>query len=136
LKLFIRSNKNRMIHKYSIVNSGLSALGLRPLYLMFCVFMSKKQNTKFQSDDDGGRTVILLLPKDFIMEGHSHIYNEQHFVLKGQYEIGEKVYSQGTYQLIQSNTTPWAFYIKDRRRGPSCLELNDLKRWTGRNLSG
>ena len=46
------------------------------------------------------------------MEGHSHINNEQHFVLKGQYEIGEKVYSQGTYQLIHSNTTHGPFTAK------------------------
>ena len=67
---------------------------------------------KVLRDDDGGRTVILQLPKDFKMEGHSHIKNEQHFVLKGQYEIGEKVYSQGTYQLIHSNMTHGPFTSK------------------------
>jgi anti-sigma factor ChrR (cupin superfamily) len=64
---------------------------------------------KVLRDDDGGRTVILLLPRGFKMEGHSHIYSEQHFVLKGQYEIGEKVHSQGTYQLIHPNTTHGPF---------------------------
>ena len=67
---------------------------------------------KVLRDDDGGRTVILLLPKDFKMEGHSHIFSEQHFVLKGQYEIGEKVYRQGTYQLIHANTTHGPFSSK------------------------
>ena len=67
---------------------------------------------KVLRDDDGGRTVILQLPKGFKMEGHSHIKNEQHFVVKGQYEIGEKVYSQGTYQLIHSNMTHGPFTSK------------------------
>ena len=41
-------------------------------------------------DDDGGRTVILLLPKGFIMEGHSHIYSEQPFFLKASMKSGKK----------------------------------------------
>ncbi len=67
---------------------------------------------KVLRDDESGRTVILLLPKGFVMEGHSHIKSEQHFVLQGQYEIEEKVYSQGTYQLIHPNTTHGPFKSK------------------------
>jgi len=60
---------------------------------------------KVLRDDEGGKTVILQLPKGFKMEGHTHIRNEQHFILKGQYEINGQVYSQGTYQLIHSKMT-------------------------------
>lgn len=67
---------------------------------------------KVLRDDEGGRTVILRLPKGFKMDVHSHIKNEQHFVLKGQYEIGEKVCGQGTYQLIHSNMTHGPFTSK------------------------
>ena len=65
------------------------------------------ENTKIKvlRDDEGGRTVILKLPKGFRMEGHTHIKNEQHFILKGQYEINGKVCRQGTYQLIYSDMT-------------------------------
>jgi anti-sigma factor ChrR (cupin superfamily) len=65
------------------------------------------QGTKIKvlRDDERGRTIILQLPKAFKMEDHSHIKTEQHFILKGQYEIGGKVYSQGTYQLIHTKTT-------------------------------
>jgi len=65
------------------------------------------QGTKIKvlRDDEGGRTIILQLPKGFKMEDHSHIKTEQHFILKGQYGIGGKVYSQGTYQLIHNKTT-------------------------------
>ena len=64
---------------------------------------------KVLRDDEEGRTVILQLPKSFKMEGHSHIKNEQHFILKGQYEINGQVYGPGTYQLIHSNTTHGPF---------------------------
>ncbi len=60
---------------------------------------------KVLRDDEGGRTVILKLPKGFRREGHTHIRNEQHFILKGQYEMNGKVYSQGTYQLIHKEMT-------------------------------
>lgn len=60
---------------------------------------------KILRDDADGRTVILRLPKGFRMEGHTHIKNEQHFILKGQYEINGKVCSQGTYQLIHKDMT-------------------------------
>ena len=60
---------------------------------------------KILRDDEEGRAVILRLPKGFRMEGHSHIRNEQHFILKGQYEMNGKVFSQGTYQLIHKDMT-------------------------------
>lgn len=60
---------------------------------------------KVLRDDEGGRTVILRLPKGFKMEGHTHIKNEQHFILKGQYEMNGEVFSQGTYQLIHRDMT-------------------------------
>lgn len=72
------------------------------------------QGTKVKvlRDDDSGRTIILKIPKDFKMDDHCHIKNEQHFILKGQYEINGKVYSQGTYQLIHSNMTHGPFTSK------------------------
>ncbi len=36
----------------------------------------------------------------FKISGHTHIKVEQHFILKGQYEINGKAYGQGTYLLI------------------------------------
>jgi len=43
------------------------------------------------------------------MEGHTHIHVEQHFILKGQYEINGQVFSQGTYQLIHTDMTHGPF---------------------------
>jgi len=64
---------------------------------------------KVLRDDKRGKTIILQLPKGFKMEHHSHIRTEQHFILKGQYEIAGKTYSRGTYQLIQSKMTHGPF---------------------------
>ncbi|MBN2426361.1 MAG: cupin domain-containing protein [Calditrichaceae bacterium] len=68
-------------------------------------------NTKIKvlRDDENGRTVLLKLPKGFKVEGHTHIRDEQHFILKGEYEMNDKMYTQGTYQLIHANTTHGPF---------------------------
>jgi anti-sigma factor ChrR (cupin superfamily) len=67
---------------------------------------------KILRDDEEGRTVILKIPKGFRMESHSHIKNEQHYILKGEYEIEGKFYDEGTYQLIHSNMTHGPFTSK------------------------
>ena len=64
---------------------------------------------KVLRDDDDGRTIILQLPKGFKIEGHTHIKNEQHYVLKGQYEMDGQVFREGTYQLIHSQMTHGPF---------------------------
>lgn len=74
---------------------------------------SQGTQIKVLRDDEQGRTVILKLPPGFKMEGHTHIKNEQHFVLKGQYEIDNKIYGEGTYQFIHSDMTHGPFTSKD-----------------------
>ncbi|MBN1408694.1 MAG: cupin domain-containing protein [Calditrichaceae bacterium] len=64
---------------------------------------------KVLRDDEGGRTIVLKIPKGFSMGGHTHIKNEQHFILKGQYEIDGQVYTERTYQLIRPNMTHGPF---------------------------
>ncbi len=64
---------------------------------------------KILRNDKEGRTVLLKIPQGFRLEGHTHIKNEQHFILKGQYEIDDQVYSQGTYQLIHAGMTHGPF---------------------------
>lgn len=64
---------------------------------------------KVLRDDDEGRTVILKLPQGFRLEGHTHIKNEQHFILDGEYEMNGKVFGKGTYQLIHSDMTHGPF---------------------------
>ncbi len=55
---------------------------------------------KILHDDQGVRTLLLKLPKNFFMEPHAHITAEQHFVLQGEYTIGGKQFTEGTFQDI------------------------------------
>lgn len=54
-------------------------------------------------------TVLLKLREGFEMEGHSHIGNEQHFVLEGEYESEGHIYQTGFYRLIPRETTHGPF---------------------------
>jgi anti-sigma factor ChrR (cupin superfamily) len=54
-------------------------------------------------------TVLLKLPQNFQMEGHSHMGMEQHFVLEGEYESEDHVYRAGSYRLIPQKTTHGPF---------------------------
>lgn len=54
-------------------------------------------------------TVLLKLKEEFEMEGHSHIGNEQHFVLEGEYESEGRTYRSGSYRLIPRETTHGPF---------------------------
>ncbi len=72
----------------------------------------KHTKIKVLRDDKDGRTVLLKFPKGFKLSGHTHIKVEQHFILKGQYEIDGKVYGEGTYQLIHPGMTHGSFTSK------------------------
>ena len=54
-------------------------------------------------------TVVLKLGEGFEMESHSHIGNEQHFVLEGEYESDGRLYQPGSYRLIPRETTHGPF---------------------------
>ena len=61
--------------------------------------------------DENGEplTIVLKLKEGFEMEGHSHIGNEQHFVLEGEYESEGRTYRSGSYRLIPRETTHGPF---------------------------
>jgi len=67
---------------------------------------------KILRESDGVKTILLKLPRDFNMESHTHIYNEQHFVLKGEYESEGKVYPSGTYRFIPAHKDHGPFTSK------------------------
>ena len=54
-------------------------------------------------------TIVLKLREGFEMEGHSHIGNEQHFVLEGEYESEGRIYRSASYRLIPRETTHGPF---------------------------
>lgn len=60
---------------------------------------------KILRDDDGGKTILLKIPAGFRQESHSHLRTEQHYVIRGSYEMGNSYCPEGTYQLIHKNIT-------------------------------
>ena len=63
-------------------------------------------------DEEGAKTVLLKLPKGFHMEAHTHMCNEQHMILDGEYESEGNVYSSGTYRLIHAHQNHGPFTSK------------------------
>jgi len=55
---------------------------------------------KILREEDSARTFLLKIPAGFDMEAHSHMANEQHFVLEGQYQSSDRIYGEGTYRFI------------------------------------
>jgi len=59
------------------------------------------------------QSVLLKLPSGFRMEDHTHTCCEQHFVLEGEYEVGEVEYGAGTYQCIPPHTNHGPFSSRE-----------------------
>ena len=54
-----------------------------------------------RQDDTGNPLAILLkLPPGFQLDDHSHVLNEQHFVLEGEYESMGEHFTSGLYRSI------------------------------------
>lgn len=58
---------------------------------------------KILLDKNGTRTVVLKLPAGFYMAPHAHMYAEQHIVIKGEYESGGKLFTEGTYRCFDAH---------------------------------
>jgi anti-sigma factor ChrR (cupin superfamily) len=63
-------------------------------------------------DEDGLKTVLLKFPQGFHMDAHTHIYNEQHIVLEGEYESEGEVYVSGSYRFIPAHKNHGPFTSK------------------------
>lgn len=63
-------------------------------------------------DENGFRTVLLKLPKGFHMDSHTHIYNEQHIVLEGEYESEGVTFTSGAYRFIPAHKNHGPFTSK------------------------
>ena len=59
-----------------------------------------------------GWTILLKLPPGWSMNAHSHRTTEQHYVLEGEYEIENQVFSVGSYQLIPEGTCHGPFFTR------------------------
>ena len=54
-------------------------------------------------NENGKKTILLRLPKNFHMADHTHVTTEQHFILKGEYKSEGRVYHEGDYQLFSAH---------------------------------
>ncbi len=79
---------------------------------------------KILRDGNSAKTILLKLPKGFRIESHTHIYNEQYFVLEGEYESEGKIFSSGTYRFIPAHKNYGPFTSKT---GAIILIIRDPK---------
>ena len=63
-------------------------------------------------DENGAKTILLRLPKNFHMDAHTHVTTEQHFIIKGKYKSEGKTYNKGTYQIFQPHENHGPFESK------------------------
>jgi anti-sigma factor ChrR (cupin superfamily) len=63
-------------------------------------------------DENDAKTILLKLPIGFHLDSHTHIYNEQHIVLEGEYESEGKIFSSGTYRFISAHKDHGPFTSK------------------------
>jgi anti-sigma factor ChrR (cupin superfamily) len=72
----------------------------------------KGTKIKTLRDENGAKSILLKLPKNFHMVAHTHIFNEQHMVLRGEYKSEGKVYQKGSYRLIHAHQNHGPFTSK------------------------
>jgi anti-sigma factor ChrR (cupin superfamily) len=68
---------------------------------------------KILRDDNGGRTILLKLPKGFYMAPHSHTVTEQDFVLEGKYTVDGEEFVKGSYQIYSPHDEHGPFESKE-----------------------
>jgi len=57
--------------------------------------------------------VLLKLPPGFKMDKHTHVHDEQHYILQGEYVSMGKTYGEGTYRMIPGHTDHGPFSSED-----------------------
>jgi anti-sigma factor ChrR (cupin superfamily) len=64
-----------------------------------------EEGTRIKSlrNDTDSKTILLKLPQGFVLNSHTHIYDEQHLVLEGEYECEGEKYHSGTYRFIPAH---------------------------------
>jgi len=74
---------------------------------------SSETMKKVLHDEDGSKIILLKLPAGFHMAPHSHIMNEQHVILKGEYESDGEVYREGIYRSFKAQQKHGPFQSKN-----------------------
>jgi anti-sigma factor ChrR (cupin superfamily) len=74
---------------------------------------SSETRKKVLHDEDSSKIILLKLPAGFFMAPHSHLMNEQHVILKGEYESEGKVYHEGVYRSFKAQQKHGPFKSKN-----------------------
>ena len=53
-----------------------------------------------EGEESKAWTILLKLPSDWMMNTHTHIETEEHYVLEGEYEMNGRSFPAGSYRLI------------------------------------
>ncbi|HHE46649.1 MAG TPA: hypothetical protein ENL08_02955 [Bacteroidetes bacterium] len=62
------------------------------------------QKVLHKGSDWAPRTILLKIGPGWIMEEHTHIFTELHYVLEGEYQSQNKVYPAGSFRMIPKHT--------------------------------
>jgi len=73
----------------------------------------KGTRAKILKNENGAKTILLKLPKGFVIDAHSHVTTEQHFVIEGEYESEGKIYHSGSYRIIPAHVDHGPFESKN-----------------------
>lgn len=68
---------------------------------------------KVLHDENGFKTILLSLPVGFKMAPHSHIFREQHIIIRGSYISGGDLYQEGTYRSFEAHESHGPFESPD-----------------------
>ncbi|MFO7852297.1 MAG: cupin domain-containing protein [Bacteroidota bacterium] len=74
---------------------------------------SSDTKKKVLHDADDLKIILLKLPPGFSMAPHSHLMNEQHVILKGEYESEDRVYREGIYRSFKPHQRHGPFISKN-----------------------
>lgn len=71
-----------------------------------------KEKVLNTGSDMAPRSILLKLPPGWSMDLHYHRYTELHYVMEGEYESGDKVFSSGTFRIIPKEIEHGPFTTK------------------------
>ena len=54
--------------------------------------------------DSAPQAVLLKIEPGWMMDEHSHVHTEIHYVLEGEYESQNRVYPEGTFRVVPAHT--------------------------------
>ena len=67
------------------------------------------QKVLHDGSDSTPQSVLLKIPPGWMMDEHTHLHTEMHYVVDGEYESCDQVFPAGTFRLIPAHTNHGPF---------------------------